>query len=105
MWMRRDAAEFRRNKRSGVAQIKPTSPEFPVVRTYSSRLNAEIAQQFLDSHGVSCFVDAADVGGMYPGMSFDFSGIRLVVSDEEEYSRARVLLEELDEAKPLSEEV
>lgn len=42
--------------------------ETVVVRTFRSRLEAEMAQALLDDHGIGSEISADDLGGQVPGM-------------------------------------
>lgn len=63
------------------------------VRTYNSRVEAEIGRGFLESNGIVASVSADDEGGMAP---YPFqpagTGIRLLVRKEDE-QRAKEMLD------------
>lgn len=42
--------------------------ETVVIRTFRSRLEAEMAQALLDDHGIGSEISADDLGGQVPGM-------------------------------------
>lgn len=42
--------------------------ETVVIRTFRSRLEAEMAQALLDEHGIGAEITADDLGGQVPGM-------------------------------------
>lgn len=42
--------------------------ETAVIRTFRSRLEAEMAQALLDDHGIGSEISADDLGGQVPGM-------------------------------------
>jgi C_GCAxxG_C_C family probable redox protein len=66
--------------------------EWVFIQAYSSRFEAEQAQQYLEQQGIDAFVKADDGGGMYPGLSLGRKGVRLMVRDEDT-DRARGALE------------
>lgn len=51
------------------------------VRTFSGRLEAEIAKGMLEAHGIKAMVAADDAGGFRPELAFSF-GVRLLVLEE-----------------------
>jgi hypothetical protein len=55
------------------------------IRTFSYRDSAELARSNLEAHGIQCWVNADDCGGMYLNLTAA-NGVRLVVftSDAEE---------------------
>ena len=69
------------------------------IQTYSSRQAAELDAAFLDSHGIACKIDADDLGGWMPGMSFGEQGVRLWVP-EDRAEEALALLSQSDEDSP-----
>ena len=48
------------------------------VKTFSGRLEAEIAKGMLEAHGIRAMVAADDAGGFRPELAFSF-GVRLLV--------------------------
>ena len=48
------------------------------VKTFSGRLEAEIAKGMLEAHGIKAMVAADDAGGFRPELAFSF-GVRLLV--------------------------
>jgi C_GCAxxG_C_C family probable redox protein len=66
--------------------------ELVFIRAYSSRFEAEQAQQYLLQQGIEAWVKADDGGGMYPGLSLGRKGVRLLVY-EEDVERAEGALE------------
>ena len=66
--------------------------EWVFIQAYSSRFEAEQAQQYLEQQGIEAFVKADDGGGMYPGLSLGRKGVRLMVRDAD-VDRARGALE------------
>ncbi len=60
------------------------------VRTYRSRLEAELAQHLLESVGIPSFVSADDAGGMRPPLQLTL-GVRLIVRAMDGPKARRVL--------------
>ena len=48
------------------------------IRTFSSHDTAELARSNLEAHGIECWVNADDCGGMYPSLTAP-GGVRLLV--------------------------
>lgn len=65
--------------------------KLPILKIFSSRMEAEIAKGFLESCGIKSQIFSDDVGKMYPSQQC-VSGVRLVV-DKKDLSRAIKLLE------------
>jgi hypothetical protein len=61
-----------------------------VLETFSSRIEAEMAQGILESEGIEVVVMADDAGGAYPMLQF-VRGVRLLVAAEDE-ARAKEIL-------------
>ena len=60
-----------------------------VVRTYPSRVEAELAQTALTAAGLESVISADDAGGAYPfGLT---GGVRLLVEDADAEDAAEVL--------------
>jgi C_GCAxxG_C_C family probable redox protein len=57
--------------------------ELVFIRAYSSRFEAEQAQQYLLQQGIQAWVKADDGGGMYPGLSLGRKGVRLLVHEDD----------------------
>jgi hypothetical protein len=57
----------------------PDLPDLVVVRTFPSRIEAEIAQSALEADGIQAVVLADDVGGQYS--SLWMTGVRLLVPE------------------------
>src|SRR5665213_2073011 len=49
-----------------------------IIRTFSSHEAAQLAASNLEAHGIKCWVNADDCGGMYPNLTAA-SGVRLSV--------------------------
>ena len=52
------------------------------IRTYASRLEAEIAKGVLEAHGIEAFVSADDMSGTRPELTFVL-GARLLVKERD----------------------
>ena len=63
------------------------------LRTYSSRIEAEIARTILETYGVWSEVSADDQGGLVPQMAFT-SGVRLKVRPEDQVQATQILDEQ-----------
>ena len=61
-----------------------------VLETFSSRIEAEMAQGILEGEGIEAVVRADDAGGAYPMLQF-VRGVRLMVAAEDE-ARAQEIL-------------
>ena len=61
-----------------------------VLETFSSRIEAEMAQGILESEGIEAIVMADDAGGAYPMLQF-VRGVKLLVAAEDE-ARAQEIL-------------
>lgn len=55
-----------------------SSEESTVIATYSTRRDAEVAKDYLDSAGIQAFVTADDAGGMHPELQRS-QGVKLSV--------------------------
>lgn len=64
------------------------------IRTFSSEMDASMAQQILEQSDISCFVSADDVGGMQPQLQLSM-GVRLMVN-RADASRALEILRSID---------
>ena len=66
--------------------------DFVVVKTFNTRLEADVSKTLLDANGISSFISADDEGGMAP---FPFrptsKGVQLLVR-KESFQKARKLL-------------
>jgi hypothetical protein len=60
-----------------------------VIRTFTTRSDAEIAQGLLASAGIASSVSSDDAGGAYP---FDLSGGAQLLVDEDDVEAASELL-------------
>ncbi|HYM24477.1 MAG TPA: DUF2007 domain-containing protein [Vicinamibacterales bacterium] len=62
-------------------------PDFVVLRTFSYRQEAEVAQGALHAAGIESMVRSDDSGGLRPGMAFS-NGVELIVrADDAEVAR------------------
>jgi hypothetical protein len=57
--------------------------ELVVVRSFGSRIEAEVAQGALNAAGIESAVIADDVGGQYAALSLSAGGVRLQVRPED----------------------
>ena len=57
--------------------------ELVVVRSFGSRIEAEVAQGALNAAGIESAVIADDVGGQYANLSLSGGGVRLQVRPED----------------------
>lgn len=67
-----------------------------VVRTFSQRFEAEIAEGLLAAEGIDSLISADDCGGQRPDLSMRMGGVQLIVR-QEEFERANQILEVLEE--------
>ncbi len=70
------------------------SSEMVTIKTYSNRLEAELAKSKLASFGIDAMVSADDAGGIYPTPFAYRAGVERIVR-EEDTQRAVDLLKEL----------
>jgi hypothetical protein len=66
-------------------------PDLVCVKTYNSRLEAELDKGLLDSQGIQAMISADDAGGMRPDLLWSTGGVRLLAKDEDA-DNARELL-------------
>ena len=64
------------------------------LKTFSSKINAEIAKGFLESNNIRSYIFSDDAGNMYPSADL-VSGVRLFVS-KEDFAKAKELLDTLE---------
>lgn len=69
------------------------------IQVYSSRNAAELDASLLNSCGIETRIDADDLGGWMPGMSFGEQGVRLWVP-EDRAQEALELLHQSSEDSP-----
>jgi hypothetical protein len=63
--------------------------ELVVVRTFLSRIDAEMAQSALEAADIESIVSADDMGGLRPGLWM--SGVRLLVRAEDVEQAGKIL--------------
>lgn len=61
-----------------------------ILKTFSSRIEADIAKSYLNSNNIKGFIIADDAGSLYPSQDI-VSGVRLFVS-RKDYLKAKKLL-------------
>jgi len=52
-----------------------------LLKTFNSRIDAELAKSFLESNGIKSMVSADDAGEMYPAASV-YWGVKLFVNEK-----------------------
>lgn len=57
--------------------------DLKIVKTYSSRAEAEVAKALLDANKIPAEVSADDAGGMFPRIQFSATGVALLVSSKD----------------------
>ncbi len=72
------------------------------VKTFGSRLEAELAQRLLESVRIPSFVSADDAGGMRPPLQLTL-GVRLIVRAIDAPRARRVLADHDDAGPPASD--
>ena len=65
-------------------------PALVPIRTYTGRLEAEIAKGLLEAHGIKAMVSADDMSGWRPELTFVL-GARLLVTQENAEEAIKVL--------------
>lgn len=66
-----------------------------LLKTYSSRIDAELAKSFLESNGIKSMITADDAGEMYPAASV-YWGVKLFVN-ENDFGIADDLINSIEE--------
>jgi hypothetical protein len=69
-----------------------------LLKTFNSRIDAELAKSLLESNGIKTMVSADDVGGMYPAASV-YWGVKLFVN-EKDFEIANNLINNFGEVEP-----
>jgi hypothetical protein len=64
--------------------------DFVVVRTFSYRQEAELAQGALHAAGIESMLRSDDAGGLRPGLAFS-NGVDLIVRTDEADAAAEIL--------------
>ena len=57
-------------------------PDLICVKTYNSRIEAELDKGLLESQGIRAILSADDAGGMRPDLLWSTGGVRLLVNQE-----------------------
>lgn len=68
-------------------------PKLVVIKTFTTRMDAELARMALEARGIQAVIRADDCGGMHSAMAFSIGHPRLLVFDVD----AEVALKILDE--------
>ncbi|MHB1346865.1 MAG: putative signal transducing protein [Candidatus Humimicrobiaceae bacterium] len=66
-----------------------------LLKTYSNRIDAELAKSFLESNGIKSMITADDAGEMYPAASV-YWGVKLFVT-ENDFGIADDLINSIEE--------
>jgi len=69
-----------------------------LLKTFSSRIEAELAKSFLESNGIKSMISADDAGEMYPAASI-YWGVKLFVN-ENKFEIANNLINNLEKPSP-----
>jgi hypothetical protein len=72
-----------------------------LLKTFSSRIEAELAKSLLESNGIKTMISADDAGEMYPAASV-YWGVKLFVN-EKDFETADSLINNLVEFEPEKE--
>jgi hypothetical protein len=56
-------------------------PKLVVIKTFSTRMEAELARMALEARGIQAVIRADDCGGMHSAMAFSIGHPRLMVFD------------------------
>ena len=64
--------------------------DFVVVRTFSTRQEAELAQSALHAAGIEALLRSDEAGGLQPAMAWS-NGVALVVRDDDAEEAAEIL--------------
>jgi hypothetical protein len=56
-------------------------PKLVVIKTFSTRIEAELARMALEARGIQAIIRADDCGGMHSAMAFSIGHPRLLVFD------------------------
>jgi len=73
------------------------------VGTYSDRMSAENAKNFLESAGIEAMLSSDDAGGLRPELTL-VRGVKLWVNEEDE-QEARAVLLEISQMPDVSDEI
>ena len=66
------------------------------IKTFSSRIEADLAKSVLESRGIDAEVQADDCGGMHTAMTYTIGNARLIVREEDAEVALKLLEEEDD---------
>jgi hypothetical protein len=72
-------------------------PELVVVRTYLTRVDADLAKTALDAEGIACMIRSDDAGGLRPHLWM--GGIAVLVR-QADVERAEAVLAKADPGAP-----
>ena len=64
------------------------------IKTFSSRVEADLAKSILDSRGIDAQVQADDCGGAYTALTFTLGQARLIVREEDAEVALKLLEDE-----------
>jgi len=64
------------------------------LKTFNSRIEAEIARSFLESNDIGSYIFSDDAGSMYPSQEF-VSGVKLMVNAKD-FKTAKEMLDILE---------
>ena len=65
--------------------------ELVCIKTYNSRLEAEMEKNFLESEGIDAILSADDAGGMRPDLLWGTGGVRLLIRKEDTVKALQIL--------------
>ncbi|MCE5329088.1 DUF2007 domain-containing protein [bacterium] len=68
-----------------------------LLKSFSNRIDAELAKSFLESSGIKSLILADDVGEMYPAASI-YWGIKLFVNDKDFEVASNLIKDSFNEA-------
>jgi len=63
----------------------------PIVATFATRSEAEMAGQMLTAHGLDVALNAEDAAGVLPHLGFSTGGYTLIVAEGQEEAAQRLL--------------
>jgi hypothetical protein len=66
--------------------------ELVAVRTFESRIDADMAKEILEQQGIQAYVSADDAGGLDPALQL-VQGARVIVRQQDLEEASRVLVE------------
>ena len=61
------------------------------IKTYTDRLQAELARGLLESNNIKAMVSADDAGGANPALLLATGGVRLLIKEEDIQKAVKVL--------------